>query len=50
MAFGDKIVSRSTVYNQFKKFSEGDYSIKEEERSGRPVKLRDDHLLEFISN
>lgn len=47
-AFGDDAVSRATCFNWFKRFSSGDYRLKDNQRSGRPSEIDEDLLLHVI--
>jgi histone-lysine N-methyltransferase SETMAR len=44
-ALGEGTVSQSTVNRWFRHFASGDTSLKNQERSGRPIELKDDVLL-----
>ena len=47
-AYGDPALSRTTVYEWFKRFKEGRESLDDDERSGRPASSRTDESVEKI--
>ena len=40
--YGDKALKKRQCQNWFDKFRSGDFSLKDEKRSGRPVEVDDD--------
>ena len=48
-ALGENVVQQRTIYNYYKRFGEGNFRLEDEERTGRPIKLRDDELKEIIT-
>ena len=47
-AYGDQVLSRTTVYEWFKGFKEGREWMDDDERSGRPASIRTDESVEKI--
>ena len=47
-AFGENVVSRSTVFKWYARFKDGDLSIKDEPRSGRPSEANLDELRSLV--
>lgn len=47
-AFGPDSVSNSSAYRWFERFEAGDYSLKDEPRSGRPSEVDDDRLRQQV--
>ena len=45
--YGDEVLKERQCQNWFDKFRSGDFSFKDEKRSGRPVEV-DDDLIEAI--
>ena len=47
---GQGVVSTATVYRWFDRFDENDYSLEDESRSGRPIDLDSDRLIELVES
>lgn len=46
---GDGLISKSRVYTIFKRFKEGDYTLEDKQRPGRPVELNLEQLKTLIT-
>ena len=49
-AYGQGVVTEQTVRNWFHRFASGNYSIKDESKSGRPTELDDEELLQLVES
>ena len=49
-AFGQNIVSNTTVYDWFNRFMAGNETLEDEPRSGHPPELDDDELRELVES
>ncbi|KAL4091078.1 hypothetical protein QTP88_025819 [Uroleucon formosanum] len=48
--YGDEALKKTAVYDWFKRFKNGQESLKDEERSGRPSTLKNDETIEKVKN
>ena len=48
--YGDDCLTERTCQNWFKKFRSGDFSLKDEQRSGRPTEVDDDQIKILIED
>jgi len=49
-AYGGNVISDWTVGEWFRRFRRGDFSCIDLPRSGRPIKIHDDHIKDLIEN
>lgn len=48
--YGETKVNRRLVYRWFQRFNDGDESLEDKERPGRPVDARSDHNVKLVSD
>uniref|UniRef100_A0A915DPD1 Mos1 transposase HTH domain-containing protein n=1 Tax=Ditylenchus dipsaci TaxID=166011 RepID=A0A915DPD1_9BILA len=47
-AYGNKAISERSLYRWYERFSNGDNSLNDEDRSGRPISFNDEQLRELV--
>jgi predicted transposase YdaD len=48
--YGDETLKKTAVYDWFKRFKNGQESLEDEERSGRPSTSKNDETIEKVKN
>lgn len=46
--YGDECLTERTCQNWFKKFRSGNFSVKDDQRSGRPTEVNNDQIKDII--
>ena len=50
VVFGQECLSIKQCYNRFKRFQQGDFSIEDEQRSGRPTEFDLDQVHSLVNS